>query len=341
MLNLEEIIDSPEGREIKRALAVKMVLHGFKTKDICDLLEVSDSFISKWKTTYEHEGANGLRLHYQGGTGFLTESQRDEIFFHLRDKPHYSVEELRDLIEHRYGVVYQSKQSYYDLLKDAGLSWHQTQAINPKRDEDQVLQKREEIKKKLEDRQVEIMAGEVVVVVEDECHLLWGDTTGYVWGRRNERTEVSIQNAKERQTYYGVLNLYNKDFILTPFDKGDGENTVLLIEQLRALNEGKKLIIIWDGATYHCCEEVQAYLDKVNRGLEEKDWKITCMLFAPNAPDQNPVEDVWLRGKDFLRKHFYENKTFNQVKSSFFNFLNKQIFDFSKLEWYLKFPQTA
>ena len=185
------------------------------------------------------------------------------------------------------------------------------------------------------------MAGEVVVVVEDECHFLWGDTTGYVWGRRNERTEVPIQNAKARQTYYGVLNLYNKDFILTPFDKGDGENTVFLIKQLQALNEGKKVIIIWDGATYHCCEEVQAYLDKVNRGLEEKDWKITCMLFAPNAPDQNPVEDGWLRGKDFLRKHFYENKTFNQVKSSFFNFLNKKIFDFSKLEWYLKFPQLV
>jgi putative transposase len=111
MLNLEEIIDSPEGREIKRALAVKRVLPGFKTKDSCDLLEVSDSFISKWKTTYEQEGANGRRLHYQGGTGFLTASQRDEIFFHLRDKPHYSVEEFRDWIEHRYGVVYQSKPS--------------------------------------------------------------------------------------------------------------------------------------------------------------------------------------------------------------------------------------
>ena len=40
MLKLEEIIDAAEGREIKRAIAVKMVLLGFKTKDICDLLEV-------------------------------------------------------------------------------------------------------------------------------------------------------------------------------------------------------------------------------------------------------------------------------------------------------------
>jgi putative transposase len=58
------------------------------------------------------------------------------------------VEELRDYIERQFGIVYQSKQSYYDLLKEAGLSWHQTQAVNPKRDEGQVLLKREEIKKK-------------------------------------------------------------------------------------------------------------------------------------------------------------------------------------------------
>ena len=108
---------------------------------------MSDSFVSKWKTIYENEGAGGLRLRYKGGAGFLTASQRNQILFHLKDKPHYSVEELRDLIERRYGVVYQSKQSYYDLLKEAGLSWHRTQAVNPKRDETQVLLKREEIKK--------------------------------------------------------------------------------------------------------------------------------------------------------------------------------------------------
>lgn len=34
----------------------------------------------------------------------------------------------------------------------------------------------------------------------------------------------------------------------------------------------------------------------------------------------NLVEDVWLQGKNFLRRHFYENKNFNKVKSSFLNF---------------------
>jgi transposase len=77
-----------------------------------------------------------------------------------------------------------------------------------------------------------------------------------------------------------------------PRESGNGENTVFFMKQLQKLNPEKKLMIIWDGASYHDCGEVQAYLDEVNRWLEEKDWKITCLLFETNAPEQNPVEDV-------------------------------------------------
>lgn len=48
MLNLDDIIDSLDGLEIKRALAVKMILHDFKVKDICNLLEVSDFKKIEW-----------------------------------------------------------------------------------------------------------------------------------------------------------------------------------------------------------------------------------------------------------------------------------------------------
>jgi len=341
MSTLEDIIGAPENLEVKRALAVKMFIFDFKTEDICTLLNVSDSFVSKWKIVYENEGASALKVNYQGGTGFLTEEQRIQILLHLENKSHCSVEELRDYIESHFGVVYQSKQSYYDLLKAGGLSWHRTQAVNPKREEAQVLQRREEIKKKLEGRQAEIVSGEVVVFAEDECHLVSGDTVGYVWGRRNERTEVPIENVKQRQTYYGVMNLYNQEFFLTPYERGNGENTVSFMNHLQALQPDKKIIILWDKASYHGGREVQAYLNKVNQGLEEKDWKVTCLLFASNAPDQNPVEDVWLQGKNFLRRHFYENKTFNQVKWSFLNFLNKKVFNFGKCGWYLEIPQPV
>ena len=46
--------------------------------------------------------------------------------------------------------MYKSKQSYYDILEDAGFSWHKSEKVNPKKDEEKVANKREEIKKNWE-----------------------------------------------------------------------------------------------------------------------------------------------------------------------------------------------
>jgi len=58
------------------------------------------------------------------------------------------------------------------------------------------------------------------------------------------------------------------------------------------------------------------------------------MLFAPHAPEQNPVEDIWLAGKNWIRKHFIENNTFAQVKACFAHFLNNRPFQLQKILWY-------
>jgi len=62
-------------------------------------------------------------------------AQRDEVIVEWRCRTTYDVAELRDWIESRYGVVYKSKQSYYDILAEMAMSRRKTQPENPKRDE--------------------------------------------------------------------------------------------------------------------------------------------------------------------------------------------------------------
>jgi transposase len=95
-----------------------------------------------------------------------------------------------------------------------------------------------------------------------------------------------------------------------------------------------RLLLLWDGATYHKDQELQAFLSQVNQGLEEKDWLVTLLSFAPNAPEQNPVEDIWLAGKNHLRRNFAVNKTFTQVKESFGRFLKDFFLKSVKFNWY-------
>lgn len=189
-------------------------------------------------------------------------------------------------------------------------------------------------------RQPELESGEIVLLFEDECHLLWGDICGLAWGKRNRPIEVPISNQKDRQTYYGAVNFQTQQFHLKPFSAGNGVNTVAYVNWLRELYPTARLWLIWDGASYHRYAQMRDYLAEINAGLSEDEWPITCTLFASNAPEQNPVEDIWLKGKNWLRKQFAFNKTFADVKDCFFEYLQDGIFPSAKYDWYRPSPQV-
>jgi transposase len=111
------------------------------------VLNVSLQYVSKWKGLYETGGGAALRLGYRGSEGYLLDAQRQAIRQWIAAQEMVSVEALRDYIEAQYGVVYRSKQSYYELLEAGGMSYHRSEKANPKRDEAQILARREEIKK--------------------------------------------------------------------------------------------------------------------------------------------------------------------------------------------------
>ena len=109
------------------------------------------------------------------------------------------------------------------------------------------------------------------------------------------------------------------------------------MKHLQTILGNKKILLIWDGASYHRYSAMQEYLQIINKNLSPENWQITCVLFAPNAPEQNPVEDIWLLAKNNIRKFFIENKTFAQVKKSFLSFLKSRIFFFPKIQMYRDF----
>lgn len=181
----------------------------------------------------------------------------------------------------------------------------------------------------------EIELGRLVVFFVDECHLLWGDVCGYVWGQTNIRIEVPIQNERERQTYFGGLNYQTKEFIIRAYSAGNSENTVAFIKHLQSQCPGQRIAVIWDEASYHKSEEMKSFLASVNDSYEFSQWRVTCILFAPNAPQQNPVKDVWLQAKKFLRKFWHLCKSFPVIKWLFKFFTAHQKFDFPKLKQYV------
>lgn len=128
MTDLDEIINqSTEVREVRRALCVKMALSEMATSQICEMLNVSQPFVSKWRMKYEAEGREALLLGYHGSASYLKTEQREETLRWIGSQETIRAEEVRDYIEAQYGVVYQSKQSYYELMQAAGMSYHKSE----------------------------------------------------------------------------------------------------------------------------------------------------------------------------------------------------------------------
>ena len=197
-----------------------------------------------------------------------------------------------------------------------------------------VEKKREEIIKYIEERKEKIEVGELIVYFEDECHLHWGDACGYVWGKTEERIEVPMNNEKERQTYFGVVNNLSKEVIVKEYETGNSESTMAFLKHLQKLNPEKQIAIFWDGASYHRSKKLKEFLAEQNKNLEEKEWKIYCNRLAPNAPEQNPIEDIWLQAKNCLREFWFLLKSFRDVKHLFEFFLNGQVFCLAKFAQY-------
>ena len=146
-----------DSREVKRAIAVKLALEGYTYTKIQLILNISLGFISKWKEIFLSEGIGGLTLKYKGAKPLLNPNEKQEVINWLQQKDYWDLKELYSYIFINYEITFKSKQSYYDLFRQAGISWKKSQkahrpcggflrirteqAKNPKRDPDLVKKK--------------------------------------------------------------------------------------------------------------------------------------------------------------------------------------------------------
>jgi len=136
-----------DARELKRGLAVQMSLLKRPWDEITQEIGVSRSFISKWRSHFKKQGVSGLSLGYQGSTGYLEAHQREHVLSWLNRQKVWKLEKLIAFIQDNYGILYQSKQSYYDLFSQSGISWKKSQKRNPKKDPLKVQERQDAIKK--------------------------------------------------------------------------------------------------------------------------------------------------------------------------------------------------
>ena len=194
--------------------------------------------------------------------------------------------------------------------------------------------KKKEIETLLATHRESIETGKLRVLLIDECHLMWGDLSGYVWGKSDQEIAVRVINERDKQTYYGAVDYLDGKLVLKAYDAGNSKNTIDYLQYLLADSPDQQLLIFWDGASYHRSKEIRGFLDSVNQSLPTEQWKIHCVRFAPNCPIQNPIEDIWLQAKTWVRRFCALVPTFSHLKWMFEWFIRHTTFDFDTLQIY-------
>lgn len=135
-----------DAREYKRAMAVKMLLLEFEPRDIAELLQVTESFVSKWKRLSFEHGVDAFVLKYHGYQGYLTSEQRQSIITWITVQKIQNIDDLVDFIRTTYRIEFKSRQSYYDLFTAAGITWKRAQSQHPDKDPERIATKKKRLK---------------------------------------------------------------------------------------------------------------------------------------------------------------------------------------------------
>lgn len=146
--------------EYIRMQAALLNLKGFSHKQISEITLKSEDALEKWITIFNKQGIEGLRSKPPliPRNCKLTGKQKDEIKdLILKNSPKqlglesefWNPNSLKQLIKRKFNLVYQSKQSYIELLKYCGFSYQKVEYKDSREDKEYKEHMKLRLQKKL------------------------------------------------------------------------------------------------------------------------------------------------------------------------------------------------
>lgn len=301
-----------------RAQVILLSAQEKTVSDIARTVWYNRHTVGQWITRWNEERLSSLFPRYTGNQNAakLTVTQKKEVEKILGSPPNdyglptgfWTLPNLKHHVNSIFGVVYESAQSYYYLLKHCGYSFKLPSPFDRRRDDEGVVKRMAEICKEIKPF---LKNPDWEVLVQDECHVNWEEETRRAWLKRGEKTVVKLERDKgQSQSYFGALNQKTGQHHLIELSWQDSVHTIAALQLLSKEYTGKKLCIVWDNAKWHKSQEIREQLKK-GQLLEH----VHLINFPPYAPDENPQEHVWKEGKEAIANTNFES--FEALKDAF------------------------
>jgi len=188
-----------------------------------------------------------------------------------------------------------SRNTLRQILKSAGLSWKKCKKLLVKADPE----KRAAFVEQFQALYTQMLAGEVDILYVDESHFHQDMDLGYTWaptGQPAWRKSIS-PSLSARINWYGAYDFTTGQALIWHEGKCNGENTAKFLQRMVDWKgtSPHRLLIIWDGASWHRSQKVQAQAKKL--GIE-------LFQLPAYSPDLNPIEQLWRWMREDVTQNF-------------------------------------
>lgn len=314
---LQGYVSSPVELIRLKAMAI-LARHKGASLDLLSLMfKRSERSITRWIKDYSLHFMSSI---FSGKVGNehaskLTKEQKKEIREVIGEPPNeqgipkefWDVPKLKNYVEARFGVVYESEVSYHFLLRFSGLTIKYPDKLSPRRNDKLIIKRIKEIKKEIKPF---LKDPNYVVLTSDETRLQLEAEIRRAWLVKGRRTIVKTQRSDEHQNYLGFLNQKTGECQVHPIKRGNQTETIRVLKKVMRQNKGKKVCVIWDNAKWHNGKVLRAELAK------QKQLKDLYLIhFPPYTPDHNPIEHVWEDAKGAISNR--GGSKFETIKQEF------------------------
>ncbi len=311
-----------------KAEAVLYASHGVDVDIIAKMVDRTGRTVREWLMEWRRTRLQSVVTGHAGNQNAakLTRDQKQELKEVLSRPPEKSgikadfwdVPALRDVVEARFGVEYESDSSYQLLLRFVGMSFKLPDPFDKRRNEKAIMKRMAQIRQEVAD----LLASGWEVYTIDEVRVEHEAETRRMWLPKGKRTKIYVDRNRSSCSFFGALSLTTKKMKVYPIEGNQNtEQIILAMSRLARETDNTKIAVVLDNARFH---HAKALKNTLAPGGQFENLRL--IYLPPYAPDHNPVEHVWNAAKGHIAN--IQRDTPEQTYTAFLDYITSRTFDY-------------
>jgi transposase len=288
-----------------RIKAILLMADGFTYPQIEKILLLDERTLNRYKNIYREQGIDGLVANnYQGRHCKLSEEQIKRLKEELDSRLYETAEAVCEYVKKTFGIRY-TAAGMAQTLRRLGYRYKKTSVVPGKAD----VAQQERFVRKYKRRYKHISDDEKVYFI-DGMHPTYNSHAGYGWIAAGRQFALKSQDGRKRINLMGAYDPKSAETIVREYGTLNQQSTKDFLRVLKAMNDEKKIHIIWDNVSYQHAKEVREMA---------KELGIRLVYLPGYSPNLNLIERYWgyLKKKVLVNKYY---ETFEQFKESILTF---------------------